>query len=393
MPFISLQSFLPVLSPQPLRICHSFRQPTNISPQCSLGTSNQTSSSHLPTTSIPTFSPTPITPITFRGRTIHVKRDDLLQFAGITGSKLRKFYSLLSKTTFENADFLISYGGAQSNAMLSLAHLCKYHNVPFLYVTRPVPSNLRNSPGNFNRALHAGMHHIQIQNSQFRTFFTDLPPNQIQPLIQSFLQTHAPSFSEKSSLFIPQGGAWPGAEQGIEILAQEIRVQIQQLRHNHALVNKLPIIFLPCGTGTTAFYLQKHLEHIAKVVAVPVSGDERYLVKQMRWLQSSVTHDPSSMKTSPFPDILRPRIRASFADVRPDKFRIWQEMSRSTHDEFQFDLIYAPKAWEEVMMALEEGILGNGGQDIMYYHTGGVEGNVSMLGQFFFLSFSSLPLK
>lgn len=150
-----------------------------------------------------------------------------------------------------------------------------------------------------------------------------------------------------------------------------------------------------------AFYLNRSLSDIAQVVAIPVSGSEIYLVKQMRWLNKSKPYydiqdcnnenpningskasNTSDMEMISLPDILRPRLRGSFADVRSDKLKIWKELSRATKEEFAFDLIYAPKAWEEVMFAIDQKRIGQEGQDILYYHTGGVEGNVSMMGKF-----------
>lgn len=333
--------------------------------------------------------PTPLSEINFRNRKIFVKRDDTLNFHGVRGSKLRKLHHMLVDRDIDNNDCVISYGGGQSNAMLALANLCKYRNKPFIYITRPIPKHLFSTDGNFKDALNANMHHVQLDIDLFRQYFTDLPPDSIRQDACSILKkSYCPPapISFENPYFVPQGGAWPGAEYGISLLAEEIRHQVTELRNRGALVNKRPILFLPCGTGTTAFYLQKYLVDIIQVVAVPVSGSEIYLIKQMRWLnkpkQPFADHGATtaSMQTNIYPSVLRPRLRASFADVRPDKLKIWQELSRSADKRFEFDLIYAPKAWEEVMLAVEQGRVAQDGQDIIYYHTGGVEGNVSMLG-------------
>lgn len=166
------------------------------------------------------------------------------------------------------------------------------------------------------------------------------------------------------------------AESGIRTLAKELAVQITELRRRRELAMKRPVLFLAAGTGTTAYYLNKYLAHVAKVVAVPVSGDERYLLKQMRWLHQLSEEEA----TFALPGVLRPRLRGSFADIREDKLTLWKEMRRAA-DGIDFDLIYAPKAWEEVLLAVEEGRLGREGEDLIYYHSGGLEGNVSMLGK------------
>lgn len=325
--------------------------------------------------------PTPLTPIIFRGHTVYIKRDDTLSFARISGSKLRKLHSLLTDPTLRHCDCVVSYGGAQSNAMAALAHLCQHVGKPFAYVTRPVPRHLATSQGNFRDALNANMHHVQLDHDTFRTHFTDVPPHSVHEDITRVLQEADLPFARARPYVVPQGGAWPGAEPGIAQLAHELQNQIAHLHQQGLLRNRLPILFLPCGTGTTAFYLQKHLVDVARVVAVPVSGSERYLVKQMRWLDSTDKPQVDAMCTSTFPDVLRPRLRASFADVRPEKLLIWEELRRSAEEAFDFDLIYAPKAWEEVFLAVQEGRVAQNGETLLYYHTGGVEGNVSMLGK------------
>lgn len=326
--------------------------------------------------------PTPISPLEFRGRTVFVKRDDQLNFAGISGSKLRKFYSLFRDPAFHQATHLISYGGAQSNAMLALAQLCQFHEKPFVYITRPISPRLSKAPGNFRDALAVGMSHVQVSLDDYRTTFTDIPPDIIESEIELILHKNNCTFPFSTSrpYFVPQGGAWSGAEPGVSILASEIVEQISTFRKSGKFALKLPVIFLACGTGTTAFFLRKHLKGIAKVVAVPVSGSEIYLVKQMRWLHQVSTSDTSSMDKLLMPDVLRPRLRASFADVRPEKLRLWQELHRAVDGKFDFDLIYAPKAWEEVWLAIEERRIASDGEDLIYYHSGGVEGNASMLG-------------
>ena len=320
--------------------------------------------------------PTPLTPIKFRDRVVHVKRDDLLNFHGITGSKFRKFFSLFNRDSLRDYDAVVSFGGAQSNAMLALARLCSYHKIPFLYITRRVSGRLDSIPGNFRQALDANMIHIQLDNQLFKDTFTDKPYSEIEPHIYEILtaQKHINS-AYKSIVLIPQGGAWAGSEEGVQLLANELRMQAATMRKNGTFGNKPPMLFLPSGTGTTAFYLQKHLGQEMKIVTVPVSGDERYLVKQMRWL-SKLDESPPN-----FPDILRPRLRGTFADIRPEKIAIWNELKRATDSSFEFDLIYAPKIWEEISVALSERRIAQNNEDVIYYHSGGVEGNISMLGK------------
>lgn len=320
--------------------------------------------------------PTPLSLLKFRNRIVHVKRDDLLNFHGITGSKFRKFFSLFNRDSLRDYDAVVSFGGAQSNAMLALTRLCLYHKIPFLYITRTVSGRIDSIPGNFRQALDAGMIHIQLDNQLYKDTFTDKPCSEIEPYIYEILTAQKQINSTyKSILLIPQGGAWVGSEEGVRLLANELRMQAATMRKNGTFGTKPPMLFLPSGTGTTAFYLQKHLGQEMKIVTIPVSGDERYLVKQMRWLSKLDKSPPN------FPDILRPRLRGTFADIRPEKIAMWNELKRAADSSFEFDLVYAPKIWEEISVALSEGRIAQNDEDLIYYHSGGVEGNISMLGK------------
>ncbi len=45
-----------------------------------------------------------------------------------------------------------------------------------------------------------------------------------------------------------------------------------------------------------------------------------------------------------------------------------------------FDMVYAPKAWDELLAALDDGRIA--ADVVLVLHTGGVEGNVSMVERF-----------
>lgn len=94
------------------------------------------------------------------GRQMFIKRDDMhaidATMADITGNKSRKLYSLSQAHPFP--ELVLSAGGAQSNAMRSIAQLCHHKGSRFLYFTRPLPHLLLQKPiGNLRHALSLGM--------------------------------------------------------------------------------------------------------------------------------------------------------------------------------------------------------------------------------------------
>ena len=104
--------------------------------------------------------------------------------------------------------------------------------------------------------------------------------------------------------FVPQGGAWSGAEEGVAGLAAEIGEWWAERSTGHssdgggtgtagaagaaaaseAQASRELRVVLPAGTGTTALFLARHAPRGVRVCAVPCVGDAAYLEEQMRAL-------------------------------------------------------------------------------------------------------------
>ena len=98
----------------------------------------------------------PVTLLEIFGRRIFIKRDDMLtqlKQAMINGNKGRKLKYLFKGIT-ESTDFA-SYGGVQSNSMLALSRIAKFHKTNLHYFTAPIPSALKLDPcGNYREAIN-----------------------------------------------------------------------------------------------------------------------------------------------------------------------------------------------------------------------------------------------
>ncbi|OQX74551.1 MAG: hypothetical protein B6D59_02185 [Campylobacteraceae bacterium 4484_4] len=265
----------------------------------------------------------PIQKITFFDREILLKRDDLLPGL-LNGNKARKFHALLHRK-LPSVTTVVSHGSAQSNAMASLARVAAQKGWEFHYYTDHVASHLKAAPyGNLATALALGM-----------ILHKGRPPG---------------SFGD-DTLFVPEGGHFEGAEEGIRILADEIRGQRDPCA-----------IFLPSGTGTTALYLQKHL-HEFQVYTTPCVGDAAYLKQQFLELETN---------SSLHPQILIPPRKYHFGKLYREFFEIWIELKQCT--KVTFDLLYDPPGWLTLQSHLE--LFRN--RTLLYLHQGGVEGNESM---------------
>ncbi len=269
----------------------------------------------------------PIQKIKFLDNSFFIKRDDLLN-KEFSGNKARKFHYLLLHD-FKGIDTIVSHGGIQSNAMYSLSVLAKMKNLKFVYYSDHVPTYLIENPiGNFKNALKNGMI-LKIESLK-------------KPL-------------KKSSLFIPQGGAFELAEVGIKILANEIK--------SYMIENDMKTldIFLPSGTGTTALYLQKNIDQ--KVYTCACVGDEEYLKKQFSNLIK---------ETSFHPTILTLDKKYHFAKPYREFYDIWLKLKLSTN--IEFDLLYDPLGWLNILKNRHKM-----GKNLLYIHQGGVLANESMI--------------
>ncbi len=288
-----------------------------------------------------TYRASEVEPFRWEGHDFFVKRDDLID-PRFSGNKLRKLYSLF-KLPDHTLKRVVSYGGAQSNAMLSIAYLAAMKGWEFVYYAKKLPKWLERDPsGNLKRALELGMVLHQLEP---RNFYEE---------IESVRKE-----SGTDELFVPQGGADPAAREGVALLASEILEWARRSGYERFSVAT------PSGTGTTALYLREALPERVEVLTTPVVGDEETLFAQWRRLEP----DAASL-----PKILFSFGKHPFAKPHPQFLKIWESLKGSG---IEFDLVYAPKMWLELKTAY-----GRLPKPVVYVHSGGVSGNVSQLRQY-----------
>jgi 1-aminocyclopropane-1-carboxylate deaminase/D-cysteine desulfhydrase-like pyridoxal-dependent ACC family enzyme len=268
----------------------------------------------------------------FQNQTVYIKRDDLLS-KDFSGNKARKFHYYLAHQ-FPLIQKVVSYGSAQSNAMYSLSVLAKKQGWAFDYYTTHIANYLKKNPhGNYKYALENGMK-IHVEQN-----------------------TPVPS-TDKTTLFVEEGGRQKEAEYGLEILAKEIESwkeeqQIQELN-----------IFLPSGTGTTALFLQKHSKD--NVYTTPCVGGVDYLKEQFLMLEKDKAFHPT---------ILNPLKKRHFGKLYRESYNIWLELQDKMG--IEFDLLYDPHGW---LTLLENPQIFE--KPTLYIHQGGLIGNESMLARY-----------
>ncbi len=267
-----------------------------------------------------------------------MKRDDLTDPL-LSGNKYRKLHHLIEQPA-STLQEVWSHGGLQSNAMLAMAALCQRKGWQFHYLAKVARHVSQNPVGNLALALDLGM--------QLHEVAVDVYEQKLQSLRQ---------LSQPGTLFLPQGGADPLAQQGIARLAQEIvDWQCEQDIETLAVVT-------PAGTGTTAFYLAHALPTL-QVLTTPMVADADDLRMQMGVLGSI----PENLT------ILTQQKRYRFAAPYPEFLQLYEAL---LHAGIEFDLIYGVRMWHTLLHHLSDI-----SAEILYVHSGGLTGNATMLTRY-----------
>ncbi len=285
---------------------------------------------------------TPIHKISINNQSFYIKRDDRLheEFAG---NKARKFLYFLDNE-FPNIKKLISYGSAQANSLYSFSALAKLKGWEFDFYVDHIPSHIKENPrGNYRGALENGAN--IIEDSSFNPNNLELSANEV---------------------FVPEGGRSHTSEYGIAILANELKVWIDEQKLNYEDVK----IMLPSGTGTTALFLQKNLPQDIEVLTCACVGGDEYLKKQFFELEEDRHFHPTILKTSK---------KYHFGKLYKENYEIWKDLNKQS--DIEFDLLYDPIGWKTILEYNAQIQVANP-KTIIYIHQGGLIGNETMIERY-----------
>lgn len=275
---------------------------------------------------------TPIVKTQVNGLQFHVKRDDLIH-PELNGNKARKLQHYLNLNS-PDITKVISCGGNQSNAMFAISVLARIKHWHFEYYLKKLPDQLSRHPvGNFKLACDNGMEYREVES------FPELR-------------------STQDTIAIEHGCSEPGAEIGIAILANEINQWVRAKSLTKCS------IFLPSGTGTTAYYLQQHSQW--PVYTTPCIGNADFLRKQWSLINSD---------TRTHPIIISAKKPVRFGQLDINHLNLWKSLQQSTH--IEFDLLYDPQGWSALLENRSK-LPG----EVIYIHCGGLSGNTSMLDRY-----------
>jgi 1-aminocyclopropane-1-carboxylate deaminase/D-cysteine desulfhydrase-like pyridoxal-dependent ACC family enzyme len=360
-------------------------------------------------------SPPPSSPvdvIVVRDRAVYLKRDDQLRLEGsqISGNKARKMLTLARHNRGGGEggggcfpSCIVSHGGPQSNAMLALAAVVHHQNEKlglsdgdpgrkrFVYYTRRLPRFLRNQPsGNLFRAGALGMELVQVSPQEYSGLFGSEwsgaaePPRCLPPPVPG------------DSVWIPQGGACGLAIAGTRLLAREILDFWSREGRGRPLS-----VCVPGGTCSTALLVHRAIQDVqskrdepldVQVVVIPCVGDAAYARRQMMALNAqldSASLDDIPLILPPAPDAATNYFGQSakrdgdyftFGEPHALILETFREM-RDEHD-VVLDLLYGAPAWTILLRHWRSTTHGGSpisGRQIMYVHSGGLEGISSQM--------------
>jgi 1-aminocyclopropane-1-carboxylate deaminase len=279
----------------------------------------------------------PVTGLEAFGRKWLVKRDELLD-KEINGNKARKLYTFAAHGF--GVHTVISYGGAQSNAMYALSVLTKSQGAEFVYYAKKLPSLLVDSPtGNLKAALANGMRLVELEHGEYNAKIAELLASK-----------------EPETVVIRQGGADEYAREGLKLLADELN----DFARLHNLKN--PVAITSSGTGTTAGYLSDYLDF--ECLTTPCVSNAEFLNGEFERL--GVTKKPTVLETGD---------KIAFAAPHPKLLATHKELLAAG---LEFDLIYDAKCW----LAIVENMEYFEGRDVIFVHSGGVLGNETQLARY-----------
>lgn len=279
----------------------------------------------------------------------YVKRDDELGF-GISGSKTRKYRSLIPYLIAHDIGEVVVIGSAYSNHVLSFIQILIENGIaPTLFLK-----------GDPNRAAQG--------NALLTSLFVD--PSSIQWFSQPDWKNiesiaHAYAAQQNHPVYVlPEGGftaaALPGAlTLPLDILANE---QTEKIRFDH--------IFIEAGTGFMASALilgLSWLEHPTQIHVVLLADDEEAFLKRFK-----LCHDMFSTlieANTPLPShfsLHRPQLSKGFGEINRSLFENIVQIARQ--EGFLSDPIYSAKLFiESKNLIFKKKIEGK----VLIHHSGG----------------------
>lgn len=190
---------------------------------------------------------------------LYIKRDDLID-QHISGNKFFKLKYNLFEATNNNVRTLLSFGGAYSNHIYSLAYAGKKFGFKTIGIIRGeehIPLN-----PTLSYAKKCGMELFYLSRSDYRKKYSDEIINRLHNEFGDFY-------------LIPEGGSNDLAVKGCSEIPSRIDLDYDYL-------------FCACGTGGTLAGIINGINNKSKVIGIAVLKNASFLIDEVKRLSCSV---------------------------------------------------------------------------------------------------------
>ncbi len=282
----------------------------------------------------------------------YLKREDELGF-GVSGSKIRKYASLVPYLLENSVKAVLVIGGAYSNNVLGISQLLIENSIkPILFLlgdaTQPRQGNLL-------------LTSILVADEQIHWVARKNWPL-IESIIAEYQQTHS-----ACATIIPEGACMPEALLGalslpLDILKNEQQLQ-QQFQH----------VFIDAGTGLTAIAVILAFAWLNKKIQIHVlllADDESAFLNKLAQFQiifeQLINENIDSNLMITLLKLYTPKQAKSFGAINANLFKFIKTIARE--EGFFTDPIYSAKLLFEAKNIIQkENLVGN----VLIIHSGG----------------------
>jgi len=287
----------------------------------------------------------------FKDAKVYIKREDELS-SGVSGSKYRKFASLIPFFLQNQFDEILLIGSAQSNNIVAGLQLLKENEIAFRLML--LQSNESELKGNllWMHLLHDMKNTIWVPREEWDRVGEQAKDYQAQELAKG------------GRVFIlPEGGAIAESLPGAITLASDIA-------HNETELGlTFDHIFIDSGSGTSAIGLVLGLEKLQKTPTVHITliaGTKLDFLGQYKRLSGEFITSDSEINIPTNMDFYTPSLAASFGSVPQSVLQATIRIAQT--EGIMMDPVYSVKHYQTAMETIErQALRGN----ILFIYNGG----------------------
>lgn len=283
--------------------------------------------------------PSPIHQVSFREKSLFVKRDDLID-PFVSGNKWRKLKYILKDAVKKDKNHLITFGGAYSNHLLATAAATAKNHFEATAFVRGEEVN--NPMLTLCRLFGMQLHFVDRESYKYK---------------EALFEKHYSN--DNNTYFVNEGGASKEAVIGCAEIIEELQEDFDH-------------IFCAAGTGTTAAGLLKGInKHQLQTTlhVIPVLKGGAFIRDEI------AMHESDLSKLQLHTDYHF----GGYAKTTPELITFIKDFTSSTG--ILLDPIYTSKMCYAIFNLIEKGIIEKDAK-ILMLHTGGIFGILGKIDQF-----------